>query len=262
MVKNDVENENDIGAPRFPMVVPLKFNEREAREMITKQWMGNRKFSESIVSIGLLWLPHYDINLSAKIDLVEKTGWFSKEKVSRTVEAKVTFDANTGVLIRVDKDGLSYKYAMLAQLDSEQRRLLRVVGADSFEKRDIRMGDASPNKVGQRINDMASKYTITQVRARPATYKALVEYPSDPRTCGSISGKYYITRTDLESTAERKIDPGEIIKLASTYWDNVSVNTVECIYYPYYVAELKNEEGTKRTISIDGVTRTRCNELE
>lgn len=248
--------------PEFPMAVSTKFNEFEIRAMVMKEWMGNRKFTENISDIKILWLPHYDVDLSAKITVVEKTGWFSKEAVARTVEAKVTFDANTGVLLFVDKDGLSYKYATLADLDGDQRSLLRVVGKDEFEKRSMTLRGVGPNKVGQKINDMAGKGAIVQTRMRPATYKATSEYPYDPRVCGSIGAKWYPRKIDVGAVIAQKIDPGEIIELVSTYWNNASVNSMETIYYPYYIVTIKNEEGTERTISVDGVTKTRCEELE
>ena len=225
-------------------------------------FMGRGKIAERAVAVDAAWHPYYDVDLDAEVRVVEKTGWRSKEAAVHTVQASVTFDAVTGAIVAVGPDGLSYDYAALAGLDGAQRGLLRDVGAGKFEKRAAAIPGVGPGKAGQLINDMAAKGMLVQTDARPATYKAARPYPEDPSSLGSIGGIHQVSRTDVGERGKNRLDPGAVAEAAGTYWRGVHVKSIECVYYPYYVATVEREGGARRKIWLDAVAGSRCLGLE
>lgn len=225
-------------------------------------FLGRGKIPEKVAAVRTVWHPYYDVEMDASVQAVEKTGWRSKETTTQTVRIRVAFDAVSGALVSAGPRGLSYRYAALAEIDGAQRALLRGLGAGQIEKRSAALPGVSAAKAGQMINDMAAKGLLVQTRARPAAYRAAGPYPRDPSVLGSIGGTREVSRADVGQAGGEPLEMGAVGDLACTYWSGVRVNSVERVYYPYYVATVERGGGARRSLCMDAATGARCRYFE
>jgi hypothetical protein len=82
----------------------------------------------------------------------------------------------------------------------------------------------------------------------------MIPFPKDPRVLRSISDALEIqeiSKTDAEFIAP-KIEASDIIKRIEFYW-NAKVNNISVVYYPYYVCNLKTEDGSQRIDMINAI---------
>ncbi len=240
-------------------IVSLEHVTQYANEIIDNRakggFMGKGKIFEKVVGVKKFLYPYYDVELSAKVRKQEKTGWRSTEESIHTITSRAGVDAITGALVDLDSDGVDYQMSYLSELDEEEIQLLRYV-ADSgeFEKRMLSALGWSAGKIGKIVNSLLGKGVLVQTNPRPATYNRVWQYPSDPSAFQSIMEKHQVIPFDSkEKTITPEISPASIETAFSRYWDDCKINSIDVVYYPYYVIAFGKEDHTKRIEVLDGM---------
>lgn len=244
----------------------LKRNAAESAEKRSKGGffsMGS-KVEEKVVEIEKFLYPYYDVDFDAKIRVVEKTGWFSKDKITKNVSSRTGVDGNTGAIIDVTSNGISYIYSYLSNLSKEEIQLLYYVsGVKTFEKRSLSAIGWSAGKISNIVNSLVGKNLIKQTKTKPAIYKTITPYPSDPSIFASLLEKYQTSETSTnDKKISNKFTPGSIATAFEKYWVGCNIKSIDLVYYPFYGIIYERKDNTKRIEIIDGITGMRQEYLE
>lgn len=242
--------------------------EQYAKEQAEKRskggFMGRGKVEEKFLAATKFLYPYYDVDMEAQTYQVEKTGWRSKEKIVKKIRSRTSVDANTGALVFVTDNGLSYAYSFLSKLTDEEISLLYYVSTvRAFEKRELSAIGWSTGKINKVVNSLAGQGVLRMLQARPAVYGSAYAYPSDPSIFVSLMEKYpVVDSVTSEKKLEKLIPPASVITAFQSYWASCNVLSIDLVYYPYYAVIYERPDGSKRTEVIDGLTGQRQEHLE
>jgi hypothetical protein len=242
--------------------------ERYAKDQAEKRakggFMGRGKVEEEFVSATKFLYPYYDIDMEAQVDQLEKTGWRSKEKITKKIRSRTSVDANTGAIVFVTENGLSYRYAYLGKLTEEEINLLYYISeVKSFEKRELTALGWTTTKINKVVNSLSGKGVLEIIRTRPAVYRCARNYPSDPSVFVSLIEKYPVVDSVTDDKRlEKLVPPASIMTAFQSYWTACNVLSVDLVYYPYYAVIYERPDSSKRTEVIDGMTGQRQEHLE
>lgn len=227
-------------------------------------FLGRGKIEEEILNVRKFFYPYYDVDMQARIQKIEKTGWRSKQETIQTVSSRTGIDAVTGSLIDINDDGLFYTYSYLSTLNEDEIKLLSfVAGVKEFEKQHLTAIGWSTGKIGKVVGSLCGKGVFTQTSSRPATFSRVYKYPNDPSSFQSIIEVYQAVNLDThEKTIDAKISPASIMTAFGDYWEGCIVDSIDLIYYPYYAIVYGRKDGTKRIEIFDGMSGLRQEYLE
>jgi len=227
-------------------------------------FLGRGKVEEKFLAAERFLYPYYDIDMEAQTYQVEKTGWRSKEKVVKKIRSRTSVDANTGALVFVTDNGLSYAYSFLNGLSDEEIRLLYYVSeVKAFEKRELSALGWSTGKINKVVNSLAGQGVLRMIQARPAVYASAYAYPSDPSIFVSLMEKYPVVDSlTNDKKVEKLVPPASIVTAFQSYWASCNVLSIDLVYYPYYGVIYERPDGSKRTEVVDGITGQRQERLE
>jgi hypothetical protein len=242
--------------------------EQYGREQAEKRskggFMGKGKVEEKFVGATRFLYPYYDVDMEVQVDQVEKTGWRSKEKITKKIRSRTGVDANTGAIVFVTDAGLSYGYAYLSKLTNEEIRLLYYISrVNAFEKRELTALGWTTTKINKVVNSLAGQGVLQLVQARPAMYRRAYHYPSDPSVFVSLMEKYPVIDSIVEERKLEKLVPAaSVITAFENYWASCNVLSIDLVYYPYFIVLYERPDGSKRKEVLDGVTGQRQEHLE
>lgn len=227
-------------------------------------FLGRGKIEEKFVRASKFLYPYYDVDMETQVEQVEKTGWRSKEKIVKNIRSRTSVDANTGAIVFVTDSGLSYDYAYLSKLSSDEIRLLYYVSeVNAFEKRELTVLGWTTTRINKVVNSLAGQGILQLIQARPAIYRRKYHYPSDPSIFVSLMEKYpTMDSATIDEKLDKHIPPASIITAFQSYWAACNVLSIDLIYYPYFAAIYERPDGSKRKEIIDGVTGQRQEYLE
>lgn len=253
-------------------VIPAKLSLEEVKRNATESaekrskggWLSVGKVEEKVVSVEKFLYPYYDVDIEAKIRVVEKTGWFSEDNITKTVSSKTSVDGNTGAIIDVTSNGISYIYSFLSNLSEDEIRLLYYVSrVKDFDKRSLSAIGWSTGKISNIVNSLAGKGRIEQTQTRPVVYKSVNPYPSDPSIFVSLLEWHQILETNTDDKKiNNKFTPGSIATAFDKYWIGCRIKSIDLVYYPFYGIIYERKDNSKRNEIIDGVTGFRQEYLE
>ena len=241
-----------------------RVSEEKAKSRSKGGLFGKGKVEESVVTVKKFLYPYYDVNMEAKIREVEKTGWFSKEEIVKTISSRTGVDANTGTIIDIDNNGIYYEFSYLSSLTEEEISLLYYVSkVKAFEKRNLSSMGWTTTKINKVVNSLAGKGLLVMINVRPATYSSKYNYPYDPSIFASLIESFPVTEniTD-ELKISISLPAGTISTMFQNFWSSCKIKEIDLVYYPYYMVVFERKDGTKRTEIIDGVTGNRQEYLE
>ncbi|MGI0082389.1 MAG: hypothetical protein ACREAG_03680 [Nitrosopumilaceae archaeon] len=226
--------------------------------------MGKGKIEEKVIGVTKFLYPYYDVDMEAKIRVIEKTGWFSKEEIVKNVNSRTSVDGNTGAIVDVTSNGISYVYSYLTNLTAEEIYLLYYVsGVKAFEKRNLSAIGWSDGKINKTVNSLTGKGLLVQTSTRPAIYKPVNQYPYNPSVFTSLIEKFKVTDTiSNDKKMENNFPAGSIATFFNAYWSGCDIKSIDLVYYPYYAIIYERKDETKRTEIIDGITGQRQEYLE
>ena len=241
-----------------------RVSEEKAKSRSKGGLFGKGKVEESVVTVKKFLYPYYDVNMEAKIREVEKTGWFSKEEIVKTISSRTGVDANTGTIIDIDNNGIYYEFSYLSSLTEEEISLLYYVSkVKAFEKRNLSSMGWTTTKINKVVNSLAGKGLLVMINVRQATYSSKYNYPYDPSIFASLIESFPVTEniTD-ELKISISLPAGTISTMFQNFWSSCKIKEIDLVYYPYYMVVFERKDGTKRTEIIDGVTGNRQEYLE
>jgi len=248
--------------------VPQELVEQYANESIQKKakggFLGRGKVDEKLSSISKILYPYHDVDFESQVKSIEKRGLFKKDKVTKTIRSRTGVDAVTGALIHATDKGLSYDYAFLSKLTTDEIDILYYVSnTKKFEKRSLSALGISDGKISKLVNSLVGKGLLVQVDNRPVTFKSVYTYPKDPKMFVSLMEKFEIVDTQPNlRKIEPTISPSSIATAFSNYWNAVDVKSIDLVYFPYYVIEFHRDDETRRIEVLDGVSGQRQEYLE
>ena len=241
-----------------------RVSEEKAKSRSKGGLFGKGKVEESVVTVKKFLYPYYDVNMEAKIREVEKTGWFSKEEIVKSISSRTGVDANTGTIIDIDNNGIYYGFSYLSNLSEEEISLLYYVSkVKAFEKRNLSSMGWTTTKINKVVNSLTGKGLLVMINARPATYSSKYNYPYDPSIFVSLIESFPVTEnvTD-ELKISISLPAGTISTMFQNFWSSCKIKEIDLVYYPYYMVVFERKDGTKRTEIIDGVTGNRQEYLD
>jgi len=241
-----------------------RVSEEKAKSRSKGGLFGKGKVEESVVTVKKFLYPYYDVNMEAKIREIEKTGWFSKEEIVKSISSRTGVDANTGVIIDIDDNGIYYGFSYLSSLTEEEISLLYYISkVKAFEKRNLSSMGWTTTKINKVVNSLTGKNLLVMINARPATYSSKYNYPYDPSIFASLIESFPVTEkiTD-ELKIHTSLPAGTISTMFQNFWSSCTIKEIDLVYYPYYMVVFERKDGTKRTEIIDGVTGNRQEYLE
>lgn len=247
-----------------PQSIVEQYGKEQAEKRAKGGFMGRGKIEEKFVGATKFLYPYYDVDMEVQVDQVEKTGWRSKERITKKIRSRTSVDANTGSIVFVTDNGLSYGYAYLSKLASDEIRLLYYVSqVNAFEKRELTALGWTTTKINKVVNSLAGQGVLQLVQARPAIYRRAYHYPSDPSIFVSLIEKYSVVDSDTnERKLEKLVPAASIITAFQSYWVTCNVLSIDVVYYPYFIALYERPDGSKRKEVVDGITGQRQEHLE
>lgn len=257
---------NSIQTVQGPItqLIVEQYGKEQAEKRAKGGFMGRGKIEEKFVGATKFLYPYYDVDMEVQVDQVEKTGWRSKERIAKNIRSRTSVDANTGSIVFVTDNGLSYDYEYLSKLAGDEIRLLHYVSqVNAFEKRELTALGWTTTKINKVVNSLAGQGVLQLVQARPATYRCAYHYPSDPSIFVSLKEKYSVIDSNInERKLEKLIPAASIITAFQSYWVACNVLSIDLVYYPYFIALYERPDGSKRKEVIDGITGQRQEHLE
>lgn len=89
------------------------------------------------------------------------------------------------------------------------------------------------------------------------------QYPTDPSSFQSIIEEHQtVDLNSNEKMIDAQISPASIGTAFGRYWSRCKINSIDLVYYPYYIIVYEKIDGTKRHEIIDGITGNRQEYLE
>jgi len=219
-------------------------------------FLGVGKVHEELQGIHKRYYPYYEAQVLVTVTEVRKTGLLSKEKISKLAKTSVSVDAMTGELVTLTQEGLAYPYGYLPRLTEDELNVLKACGGKPFTQGGVMGLGYSSGKVRRIVNGLVNKGVLSVAKGRPVVYSPRVPFPYDPTALKSITEVNAAGR-DLEKDIEvwtPKADPGTVMNTLESCWAGCKVAEVTSIYYPYYFAVIKMEDGSIRFEWFDGVT--------
>lgn len=243
----------------------IQYQAEEAAKSRSKGGLfGKGKIEESVKNVKKFLYPYYDVDMDTKIREVEKTGWFSKEEIVKTISSRTGVDGNTGAIIDVDDKGIYYGYSFLSNLTDDEIRLLYYVSkVKSFEKRNLSSMGWTTTKINKVVNSLTGKGILAMINSRPATYASKYNYPHDPSQFESLIESYPVTEKITDDLKiENRLPAGALSTMFQNFWSGCNVKAIDLVYYPYYVVIYERKDGTIRHEILDGIFGTRQEYLE
>jgi hypothetical protein len=242
-------------------VLPIQ----DAKNMETKTleqrarggFLGAGKIMEQLGSITLQYFPYYEVEIQTSVSEVEKTGLLSKRTIQKFIIVRISIDASDGDIITVDENGLSSAYPFLKSLNEDEIKVFKSMQEAAWYSMHSVVGAGfSEGKARKILNRLVSVGAVVSRRGNRGVleYRPMIPFPKDPRVLRSISDALEIqeiSKTDAEFIAP-KIEASDIIKRIEFYW-NAKVNNISVVYYPYYVCNLKTEDGSQRIDMINAI---------
>jgi len=225
---------------------------------------GVGKIEESVKAVTKFLYPYYDVDVNAKVKRVEKTGWFSEEEIVSTTSGRIGVDGNTGSVIHVVENGISYEYHYLSvRLDKDEIRTMHHAAKEKvFEKRNFSPEGWTGQRTNRAVNGLTEKGLLIQTGQRPATYMLPVEYPHDPLIFKSLIESFPVTEyMPDDKKLEVSILPEMISAGFDGLWPGINVKAIDLVYYPYYMVVYERPDGSTRHEIHDGVFGTRHEDL-
>ena len=206
-----------------------------------------REIVEEIKELTLVYLPYYDVELEVKILEEQKTGIFSKKLVEKIVTKKISVSALTGALVNLNENSMTF-YDYIPKLNEDEIKVLRLVGSSKFDVSKVLALGFSEGKAKKILNTLVGKSILERIGGRPITYKAKVQFPSNPLELRSISEFYPIRKFEIKQ--ENIILPlkelSAIIKILELLWSEAKVKNVITVYHPYWACLYESKDGSKR----------------
>jgi len=249
---------------RIAMKGVQKYAKKAAAKRSGGKVFGRGKTKESVKAVTKFLYPYYDVYMEAKVSRMEKTGWFSRERVVSTVSNRIGVDGNTGSLINVISNGISYAYSYLCGLSGDQISMLHhVAETREFERRNITLMDWTDQRINSAVNGLAGKGMLVQTRQRPATYRTAVSYPHDPSILKNLTESLPVTEQIPEGKKlEPLFHPAHVGAMLDGLWSEVDIKTIDMVYYPHYMIVYERQNGSTRHEILDGMSGIRHKYLE
>jgi len=223
---------------------------------------GKGRVIEKPIGWEIFYYSYFDLEIEATIKETEKRGWFKKEQVTKTIKSRTGIDGQTGAIIDVEPNGISYKYAFLKSLDMDEVNFLYYVGSSTFTIKDLRGLGHSDAKVRRIADGLSSRGILKRQNTRPAQYKSQYPYPYDPVKFVSLTEQYnFIEKSITERKIEPKFNEHSVSSHLERYWNRCNVIKSQIIYYPYYGVVYERDNYTRSEV-IDAVTGLRQEYLE
>lgn len=81
---------------------------RKTAEKLSKGgFLGHGKIFEEAYAWEKILYPYYDLETEETINVVEKHGWFKKEKVTKILKSRISIDGTIGAIVDVTDKGIS-----------------------------------------------------------------------------------------------------------------------------------------------------------
>ena len=238
-----------------------------AKKRSSGGWFSRNVNEESVHHIREVSYPYYEVLVKTRVEQKEKTGMFSKETVTRTIQHAVAIDGVTGELVDFRSATSDvYAYAYIRRLVPDEIDVLLFCSvAGKLKRQNAAVAGLPANKVKTILTRLEAIGLIRRVNDRPVTYKMAVPFPRRP---DDITGPKercanYITDKDPGfDKVETGINPHEIEGILGKCWAGCTVDSTALIWYPYYQVTYKRNDGSKSVSVIDGMTGERQPHLE
>ena len=270
--RNDAQtNEASIGDTKFIRSAIKKNAMSESASISAKKRSSGRLFGrsraeEALHSVNEILYPYYDVVVKIRINRKEKTGMFSKKNVTRTHQYVITVDGRTCEIVNFKDNIVSYEYAYMRCLSSEETMVLAACSmAGKIKRQNMVVAGLSTNKVKTIMMSLEASGLIRRVDNRPVTYKMAVPFLHDPNNITGLTKRYkdYFTENDPEhNRIESTVNSGSIENELKRYWGECAVISTMQIWYPYYEVVYKRSDGSKSVEIIDGMTGERQTHIE
>ena len=219
-------------------------------------FLGVGKVHEELLGIHKRYYPYYEAQVLVTVTEIRKTGLLSKEKISKLARTSVSVDGIMGDLVTLTPDGVAYPYGYLPSLTEDELRVLKACGGKSFTQGGVMGLGYSAGKVRRIVNGLVNKGVLAVGGGRPVAYSPRVPFPYDPTALKSITGVHAVGQ-NVEKDVEvwtPKADPSAVMNTLELCWPGCQVAEITSVYYPYYFAVIKMEDGSMRFEWFDGVT--------
>ena len=230
-------------------------------------WLfGRGRAAEALCSVREVSYPYYEVAVKMRVSRKEKTGLLSKESVTRTLQYVVAVDGRTCELVNFKGSIMSYEYAYMRRLSSEEVKVMAACGvAGKIKRQNAVVAGLSPNKVRTIMTGLEAGGLIRRVNNRPVMYKMAVPFPRGP---GNITGLTERCGDDFTEDdpgykrVESAVNSGSIEDELKRYWGECAVISTRLVWYPYYEVAYKRSDGSRSMEILDGRTGERQMHLE
>ncbi|MCJ7632559.1 restriction endonuclease [Candidatus Bathyarchaeota archaeon] len=220
-------------------------------------FLGAGKIVERFDSVTLQYFPFYEAEVQTTVSEVEKTGLLSKRTVQKNVNTRISIDALRGDISTVNENGICFPYPFLKRLNEDEIKVFRsMMGGAWYSSHNIVGQGFSEGKARKILSGLANAGAVESGKGARgvAIYRSKIPFPIDPRVLRSISDVFQME--DVSEADAKFISPvikaSDIIKRIESYW-NAKVNNISVSYYPYYVINLKTQDGSQRTDMINAI---------